>query len=56
MELGIFPVVDFEGGNAGRLEWQYPESQGVQGAADKEVYLIGRVPFLFDGTWANWNW
>ena len=46
VELGIHAIVDFEGDDCSRREWQYPESLGVQGAANEEVYLIGCVPLF----------
>ena len=30
MELTVLAIVDFEGGNGSRLEWQNPEPLGVQ--------------------------
>ena len=49
VELGIHAIVDFEGDDCSRREWQYSESVRVQGAADEEVHLICHVPCF--GRW-----
>ena len=46
MELAGFPIVYFKGDYGGVSKGDDPESLGVQGTADEEVYLVSRISLL----------